>query len=134
MNKEHVLNRIKYDIRDRMVKAVFEPLALTHMVALERSNVIGELFPHGEHLWEIDRVHDIWTISCQGPYSWGVRFDVSTRRDCGGNPYNAIDTFTFDDSPFIDTHEHLKMALAFVSSYLVNTNPDGTIANYNSEI
>lgn len=127
MDREQRLANIRSDIRDRMITAVFEPLVLTHLEALEISQEKGQLFSHSDHTWEIDRVMSIWTISCQGLYDWSFQFDADWRTDSAGCRYLAIDTVIVKYNPILDTAGHLKMAVEFVSNYLLNTNPDGSV-------
>lgn len=123
--KEQRVSREKADIRDRLVKAVFEPLAHTHEDAMEVH--IGKVFTHLEHDWTIDRTHSIWTIKCDGLYDWQVRFDIDWRKDSCGLPYKAIDTFTVDYNAMADTAAHLALAISFVADFLATHNPDGTL-------
>lgn len=123
--KEQRVSRTKADIRERLVKAVFEPLAHTHGATMEKN--IGKVFTHLEHDWTIDRTHSIWTIKCNGIYDWQVRFDIDWRIDSCGLPYKAIDTFTVDYNAMADTAAHLTLAIAFVAEFLTTNRPDGTI-------
>lgn len=123
--KEQRVSREKADIRDRLIKAVFEPLAHTHEDAMEAH--LGEVFTHLEHRWTIERTQSIWTIQCIGPCNWKVDFDIDWRIDSCGLLYKAIDTFTVDYDIIEDTVMHLKLAIQFVADFLATYKPDGSL-------
>lgn len=124
--KEQRVSREKADIRDRLIKAVFEPLAHTHEDAMEAH--LSEVSTHLGHRWTIERTQSIWTIACTGPDAdWGVRFDIGWRIDSCDLPYKAIDTFTVDYDIMADTALQLKLAIQFVADFLATYKPDGSI-------